>query len=244
MRAIFAAILTFVFATEAYAADAPQPALKPSLVRGTVESFDGKVLKIKTDAEDVVSAVIVPKTRFAVVESRSFSQLKPTDFIGVTAVPGRDGHLRAEEVHIIPVVGMGEGQYPWDHHPAGAAESTISSMTNGTIAPQPSVPMMGGSMTNGTVMAGGGVRELNVTYRGTSMVDGKCEGHAVPAPGGCAGTAIIDVPETTPIVAIVPGSKADAKPGAAVVATVLTDVSGYVMLAVATFEKNGVKPEF
>jgi hypothetical protein len=243
MRALFAVAMFAVSVTPVFAVDAPQPALKPSLVRGTVESFDGKILKIKTDAGEELSTAVVPKTRFSTVEARSYSQLKPTDFIGVTAVPGRDGHLRAEEVHVIPVVGMGEGQYAWDHHPA-TSTSGMGSMTNGTIAPAPGGPAMGGSMTNGTVMAGGGAHELNVTYHGASMVDGKCAGRAVPGQAGCTGTAIIDVPPTAVIVAIVAGTPADVKPGLAVFAGVLTDVSGYHILASATLEKNGVKPEF
>lgn len=244
MRALLTVALFGVFTACAFAADAPQPALKPSLVRGTIESFDGKVLKIKTDAGTEVSAAVGPKTRFATVESRTFSQLKPTDFIGVTAVPGRNGHLRAEEVHVIPTAGVGEGQYPWDHHPDGTRVSSSSSMTNGTIVAGPKTAMMGGSMTNGTITAGGATSELNVTYRGASMIDGKCEGHAIPGQPGCTGTAVIDVAPTTPIAAIVTGSPADVKPGLAVVAFVLTDVSGYDILASATVEKNGVKPEF
>ncbi len=165
------------------------------------------------------------RPRFATVEARAFSQLKPTDFIGVTAVPGRNGHLRAEEIYVLPAA-MGEGQYPWDHHPASAGSSTSSmgSMTNGTIAAAPAASVSGGSMTNGTVVAGTAAHELNVSYRGAGMVDGRCAGRAVTGQPGCTGTATIDVAQTTPIAAIVPGSPADVKPGLAVVAFILTDV--------------------
>jgi hypothetical protein len=239
MRAI-ALLLMMGVATAAVAQTAP--AMKPSLVRGTVESIDANALTIKTDAGATVVAAITPMSRFAFVEARSFSQLKPTDFVGITAVPGRNGHLRAEEVHIIPVVGMGEGQYPWDHHPSSSHASSMSSMTNGSVAGMHTAAP--GSMTNGTVGAMSGANELNITYHGAEMVDGKCEGRAAPGKPGCEGTAVVDVTPETFIAAIVPGKIEDGKAGLAVVAGVGTDASGHVFLGSATFEKNGVKPEF
>jgi hypothetical protein len=234
------------FAADAPSAPAPMPPMKPSLARGTVDSFDGKILTIKTDAGATIAAAVSDKSRFATVESRTFAQLKPTDFVGVTAVPGKNGHLRAEEVHILPVVGMGEGQYAWDHHPAGATSSmsSMGSMTNGSVTAPKAAPMMGGSMTNGTVMAGSGAHELNVTFHGAGMVDGKCAGRAVPGQPGCTGTSVIDVPPATPIVAVVGATPADVKPGLAVFASVFTDPAGLAFLGSATVEKNGVKPQF
>ena len=49
------------------------PAVKPSLVRGTVESIDATTLAIRTDAGTVVTATITPMSRFGVVEARTFS---------------------------------------------------------------------------------------------------------------------------------------------------------------------------
>ena len=229
--------------TSAVIADTPPAAMKVSLVRGTVDSFDGKTLVVKTDAGALVSLPATPTTHFAVVLKRSFSQLKPSDYIGVTAVPGTDGHLRAEEIHTIPLVGMGEGQYPWDHQPKAAAPmATMGSMTNGTVTTAHAAPPS--SMTNGTVTATAGTMQMTVRYRGAGMVDGKCAGLAAPDAPGCTGTSIVDVPPATPIVAIVPGLKSDVKPGLAVVAGVLTDASGHQFLTSATLEKDGVKPEF
>ncbi|HKD20657.1 MAG TPA: hypothetical protein VKB71_01530, partial [Rhizomicrobium sp.] len=96
--------------TTALADTTPPPApppMKLSLVRGTVEAVDATSLKIKTDAGAEIMAAITPKTSFNIVEARTFAQLKPTDFVGITAVPGRNGHLKAEEIHVIPVVGVG-----------------------------------------------------------------------------------------------------------------------------------------
>lgn len=238
MRILTVAVLLGI--ASAALADNPPP-LKFHFVRGTVESIDAKTLTIKTDTGAELAAAITPKSMFGVVEARSFAQLKPTDFVGITAVPGRNGHLRAEEIHILPVVGLGEGQYPWDHHPSSSHESTMGSMTNGSVTAMQAASH--DSMTNGTISTAGAA-ELHVTYRGSELVDGQCEGRADPAKPGCTGTAIVDVEPTTPIVALVKGDPADAKPGVAVVAGVLSDDQGHTFLASATLEKNGVKPEF
>jgi len=217
------------------------PAMKPRIVRGTVDSIDATTLTIKTDAGATLAATITPKSNFGVVEPRTFAQIKPTDFVGITAVPGRNGHLRAEEVHILPIV-VGEGQYPWDHHPSSSHAMSAGSMTNGSVAVTKA--KADDSMTNGTVAGASGASELSMTYHGAEMVDGKCEGRADPAKPGCTGTAIVDVGPTTPIVALGKGTIADAKPGLAVVAFVASDDQGHTFLGSATLEKNGVKPEF
>ena len=239
-----ALILALGCATAALADATPSspPPMKVRLVRGTVESIDATALKIKTDAGAEVVAAITPKSSFAVVEPRTFAQIKPSDFVGITAVPGRNDHLRAEEIHIIPVVGLGEGQYPWDHHPSTSHAVSAGSMTNGSVVRMAS--HAADSMTNGTISGAVRGSELTVSYKGAAMVDGKCEGRADPSKPGCTGTAIVDVTPTTAIVAIVKGTSADAKPGLAVVAGVATDAAGHEFLGSATFEKNGIKPEF
>lgn len=238
---LLAVSLLALSATAAIAADMP----KTTLVRGTIQSLDAKSMTIKTDDGDFTAAAPL-STRFATVEKRSFSQIKPTDFIGITSVPGANGHLRAEEIHVIPLKGLGEGQYPWPHHPSTAATTSggMGSMTNGTVTTAHKTPMMGGSMTNGTVAAGGGNWQLNVTYHGAQMVGGKCEGLAVPGKPGCTGTSIVDVTPQTPIVTIVPYRRDLVKPGSYVVAQAVTDAAGKTVIASATVEKNGVKPEF
>lgn len=238
---LLAVSLLALSATAAGAAEMP----KTTLVRGTIQSLDAKSMTIKTANGDVTAAAPL-STRFATVEKRSFSQIKPTDFVGVTSVPGANGHLRAEEIHIIPIAGLGEGQYPWPHLPSAAKAPAggMGSMTNGTVTTAQKAPMMGGSMTNGTVAPGAGNWQLNVTYHGAQMVGGKCEGLAVPGKPGCTGTSIVDVTPQTPIVAIVPYRRDLVKPGVYVVAQAVTDAAGKTTIASATVEKNGVKPEF
>ncbi len=226
-------------ATPAFAADAPAPA--PMLVRGTIASFDGKSVTItKADGTSVTGAV-APTTFFAAVEPRRFDQIKATDFVGITAVPGPGDTLKAEEIHILPVH-VGEGSYPWDHHPDGGAK-TAGSMTNGTVAVVHNAPTTAGSMTNGTVTLSD-AWSLKVTYHGSEVVDGKCVGHAPPpgAPAPCTGVAAVSVTPSTPIVAIVPAKPTDAKAGLAVFAFVATGADGKAVVGSMTLEKNGVKP--
>jgi hypothetical protein len=118
----------------------------------------------------------------------------------------------------------------------------MGSMTNGSVTR--TGPAQQDSMTNGSVTGTSGGNELTVTYKGSEMVNGQCEGRADPTKPGCTGTATVDVVPTTAIAAIVKGSVADAKPGLAVVGFVATDPQGHAILGSATFEKNGVKPEF
>ena len=252
MRVSFAvAVLTAALTTAVFAADAPAtaPAPRPSfaIVRGTIQSFDGRTLSIKTTAGTTVTAPVGPNMRYAAVEARTFEQLKSTDFVGITSVDGPNGHLLAEEIHILPGV-MGEGQYPWDHHPeASSGPTRAGSMTNGTV--QTGMAMSGGgmhmsSMTNGTVSTGGN-HQLTVTFHGSQVVNGKCVGRAPPAgTTGCVGTALVDVTPKTFIQAVVPAKAEDVKPGLAVVAFGLTAPDGSVAgFGSATVEKNGVKPE-
>ncbi|HVP85527.1 MAG TPA: hypothetical protein VMS78_12480 [Rhizomicrobium sp.] len=242
-NSMLAIIAAFSFTGVAMAAEAP-PAQRPAILRGTVTSFDGKTIGIRVKTGEVMSLAVMDKTTFSAVEPRRFDQLKTTDFIGVTSVPGKHGHLRAEEVHIIPQVGLGEGQYPWDHHPDGAGSpKRAGSMTNGEIETARTAPQAAGSMTNGMVESGG-KRQLTVSYRGAETVDGKCVGLAVPGKPGCTGKSIIDVPSRTPIAAIVPAKADEVKPGLAIVGFAVKAPNGQSVLASATIERNHVKPEF
>lgn len=234
--------LSALAVSAAFAADAP----KPGLVRGTIASFDGKTLTMDTK-DGAVTGAATPTLRIFTVAPLKFSDLSSKDFVGVTAVDGENGHLKAAEIHVLPGH-VGEGQYPWDHVPGDdSGPKRAGSMTNGMVAP---APKRAGSMTNGMVMAGAN-NTLTVTYTGSEMVNGKCEGHApmaapgstTPAPAGCTGTAIIDVPADTPIVTLVAGTAADVKPGLQAVGG-MGVVNGAAVFGSLTVEKDGVKPAF
>ncbi|MBS0470517.1 MAG: hypothetical protein JSR60_05555 [Proteobacteria bacterium] len=220
-------------------------ATPPMLVRGTITAIDGKTVTVRKDDGTTITGAIAPTTSFSAVEPRRFDQIKSTDFVGITSVPGPGGALKAEEIHIIPLKGLGEGSYPWDHLPGGA-KGAGGNMTNGTVATVQSGPASTmGSMTNGTVtMAGAGEWKLQVTYHGSAMVNGKCVGLA-GAPGGtpCTGVATVLVTPSTPVVAIVPAKDTDAKPGLAVFGRFTQAPDGKFDAGALVLEKNGVKPQ-
>jgi hypothetical protein len=249
VRSLLAAVaIGFIAVPLAFAADAPKqtpPPGKLALVRGTLKSFDGKTIAITT-ATGEVSAAVSPQFRLSAVEPRKFDQLKATDFVGITSVPGENGHLRAEEIHIIPTAGVGEGEYPWDHHPEGVTGQKPGSMTNGTVslvhAAKP------GTMTNAMISTAPKANgwQLQVTYKGAAMVNGKCVGLASTAPEGktCTGTEIVDVTPATYIVALVPAKPDEVKAGLTVFGAVFTDDKGQSVLTSMTIERNGIKPQF
>ena len=229
--------------TATFAAEAPPPA-PPMLVRGTIVSMDAKSVTIKKDDGSTVVGALGPATSYSAVEPRRLDQIKPTDFVGITSVPAPNGNLVAQEIHIIPLKGLGEGSYPWDHHPSGSKPMMAGSMTNGSVETVHSGTMAAGSMTNATV-TGSSNMQLQVSYHGSAMVNGKCVGVAALAKEKpCTGLAMVDVTPTTAIVAIVPAKSTDAKTGLAVFANMRAGADGNPVVGSLVMEKNGVKPEF
>jgi hypothetical protein len=243
MRAWILGMAVAIASTAALAADAP-PA-PPMLVRGTIVTLDAKSVTIKKDDGTTVVGSLAPTTAYSAVEPRRLDQIKPTDFVGITSVPAPNGNLMAEEIHIIPLKGLGEGSYPWDHHPSGAKPMAAGSMTNGSVETVHSGgATTAGSMTNGTVTGGGGM-QLQVSYHGAAMVNGKCVGPAALAKDKpCTGLAMVDVTPSTAIAAIVSAKSTDAKTGLAVFASMRAGADGNPVVGSLVMEKNGVKPEF
>ena len=101
----------------------------PVRIRATIEKFDNKLLTVKTEKGDELTFAVTPKTNISGVTARKLTDIKPNDFISVTAMEGTDKKLHATEVHIFPEAmrGAGEGQYPWYKGPG-------SSVTNGAVA--------------------------------------------------------------------------------------------------------------
>jgi hypothetical protein len=98
-------------------------------VRGTVESLDGDVLKVKN--RDGKAVTVTLKSGWAVtgVIKASAAEIKPGDFVGIASQPTDSGVNGAIEVVVFPAAmkGTGEGDRPWDAKPN-------SSMTNATVA--------------------------------------------------------------------------------------------------------------
>ena len=97
-------------------------------VNGSVESFDGQVLAIKSDKLGEVKINLTGDVAVFAVTKGALADVKPGAFIGVGATPQDDGSQRAIQVVIFAEVqrGVGEGHRPWDR--------PNSTMTNGAVA--------------------------------------------------------------------------------------------------------------
>jgi hypothetical protein len=119
-------------------------------IRGTVAALDGATIGIKTRGGELITTALASDVSFAAVVIARISDIKPNSFIGVTAVPGPEGQLKALEVHVFAesMRGAGEGHRPWDLKPK-------SSMTNGVVG-----SVVGTSERTVTVKYGNGQKQI------------------------------------------------------------------------------------
>jgi hypothetical protein len=101
----------------------------PAHIRGTVQSFDGQSLVVRSRDGRQVTVRLSKDVKVSSVARVALTAIKPGDFVGTAAVPGSDGRLHAQEVLVFPEAmrGVGEGHRPWDLTPD-------STMTNATVA--------------------------------------------------------------------------------------------------------------
>ena len=121
--------IVFASATLALAAGGAW-AQQPQTVRvaGTIESFDGQVLAIKSDKLGAVKVNLTTDAAVFGVSKATIADIKPGAYIGVGAMPQPDGSQRAIQVTILAESqrGLSEGHRPWDARPN-------STMTNGAV---------------------------------------------------------------------------------------------------------------
>jgi hypothetical protein len=241
IRSLVVGAIFALTAASARADDTPPPVI----VRGTIASIDAASISIVRPDGTTVTASLAPNASFSTVEPRNFEDIKATDFVGITTVPGLKGALKAQEIHILPTKGLNEGSYPWDHQPgAGKPPAAASGITNGTVAVVHDEQPDTYTMTNASVAGSSGM-QLKVTYHGSTIVDGKCVGRASKtAPKPCTGVATVEVSPETPIVAVVPGKPTDARVGLAVFAAVVTQPRGKSVATRLVVEKNGRRPGY
>jgi hypothetical protein len=101
---------------------------KPVRVAGTVESFDGQVLAVKSlNLGEVKINLTADATVFGVAKA-TLADVKSGSYVGIGALPQPDGSQRAVQVTVMAESqrGLSEGHRPWDARPN-------STMTNGTI---------------------------------------------------------------------------------------------------------------
>jgi hypothetical protein len=101
---------------------------KPVRVVGTVESFDGQMLAVKSSKLGEVKINLTADATVFGVAKATLADVKKGSYIGVGAIPQPDGSQRAVQVTVMAESqrGLSEGHRPWDARPN-------STMTNGTI---------------------------------------------------------------------------------------------------------------
>jgi hypothetical protein len=209
--------MAFVAATLLSFAATAQSAT-PEHVRGQIVSVDGNTLTVKSRAGKTVKLNMAEDVKVAVAQKGDMSDVKDGAFIGTTAVPEKNGTLRAIEVHVFPdsMKGTGEGHRPWDLRPG-------STMTNATVS---KTDESGGgksasTMTNATVKKVAG-RKLSLTYKD--------------------GEKVVDVPSNAKVVKLEPGDKSELKKGAHVFAIASKGSDGTLQAQRLIVGKDGVVP--
>ncbi len=144
---LIAAALVLALSASAWAQATP-----PTAVRGVIVRVapDRQSLDVKTRDGAEKTLLLPAGATVARVAAANLADVKPGVFVGVAAVPGEGGTLKALEVHIFPesMRGVGEGFRPFDLAPG-------STMTNGDVnarvdqvdGPQIVVAYKGGKQT-------------------------------------------------------------------------------------------------
>jgi hypothetical protein len=208
--------MAFVAATLLAFAASGQPA-QPEHVRGQIVKADGNTLTVKSRGK-TVKLNLADDVKVAVAEKGELSDVKDGTFIGTTAVPQKDGTLRAIEVHVFPdsMRGTGEGHRPWDLRPG-------STMTNATVsgADTSAGGTSASTMTNATVSKMSG-RKLSLKYKD--------------------GEKTVVVPANAKVVKLEPGDKSELKPGVHLFAIASKQPDGTLRAERLTVGKNGLVP--
>jgi outer membrane lipoprotein SlyB len=102
---------------------------QPSRVRGTIEKIEGQHLAVKAREGGTIDIKLADNVAVTGVVKAKLADIAVGNFVGIAALPQKDGSLKAIEVLIFPEAARGsnEGHYAWDLMP----EST---MTNATVA--------------------------------------------------------------------------------------------------------------
>lgn len=213
----------------------------PVRVRGEVQSRSGDTLNVKSYDGKAVPLALNSQTRYETVVPAKLSDIKSGDFVGVGAT-GPENDLNALEVVIFPASmrGTGEGHYGWtvpgavasaDRHASGTASAppVKGTMTNGTVVAggaSAAAPPVQGTMTNGTVAGSSGKEgnlKLALTYSNGKQTE-------------------ITVPSTAPVVRLTPGHSSDVKPGAKIFALASGRNGSTLTAKSIAVGKNGLMP--
>jgi len=107
-------------------ASAAVSAQTPMRVRGTITSFEGDVLSVKTRDGKDVKINLAPNFTVAAAKAVTLADFGPGAYVGSTAKKNAAGQLVASEVHRLPPQAPA-GHTPWDTAPG-------DTMTNANVA--------------------------------------------------------------------------------------------------------------
>src|SRR6267143_968709 len=112
-------------------------------ILGTIDSFNGQILVVKSQDGQVTSITVPPDLRVMANAKAGLADIKPGDFVGSAADKGPDGKLHAEEVH------------------------SVSESMRGTCVGQRRMGPEDRTMTTGTVsgVSGGSSRTIVIKYK-------------------------------------------------------------------------------
>ena len=195
----------------------------PQRYRGTLAEFDGPFLTLTLAGKKTVTLGMTADTRIVHNRALMIGGLQTGAYVGVAALKGADGKLRALGIRVYPasMVGQGEGEYPID--PANPMRLLIN-----------------GAITSATPGGIGGV--VTVAFHGAVAAAGaECTGRA--APGGCTGAAEIQFARGVPIIAIEAGDTAQLLPGATVSVSAAPDATGTLVATSVTIERDAPPPK-
>ena len=107
-------------------ASAVASAQTPMRIRGTITSFEGDVLSVKTRDGKDLKINLAPNFAVAAAKAVTLADFKPGSYVGSTAKKNAAGQLVASEVHRLPPTAPA-GHTPWDTSPG-------DTMTNANVA--------------------------------------------------------------------------------------------------------------
>lgn len=106
----------------------------PNRIRGTVASFSGDVLTVRTDGGEEVRIQLPAGAPVSALANRKLSDIKAGDYVGSAAVEGSDGKLHAQEVHIFAEAMRGAGE---GHKPMSGPKQSMTNATVSTVVSDP-----------------------------------------------------------------------------------------------------------
>src|SRR5215510_14393467 len=127
-------------------ASAVATAQTPMRVRGTITSFQGDVLSVKTRDGKDVKINLAPNFTVSAAKAVTLADFGPGAYVGSTAKKNATGQLVASEVHRLPPQAK-PGHTPWDTAPG-------DTMTNANV---------------GSVVKSAGGNQLTLDYQGGSQ---------------------------------------------------------------------------